>query len=224
MWVIKSYNRPGQCARLVEQLVKTGMTTPGILFVNGGDNDVKRQYGEIPLPDGWARVFHDPNIGCNAPLNEMFRRSPNEPWYGCIDDDEWVETHGWDTRLIEAAGAWNIARADDGWQSDKRLHGFVTLGGDLVRAAGWWVLPGLWHYHGEEVWEVLSRELGLSVFCWDIQAEHRHWRNNKAQNDSTYQTQGARRYDDMLTFKRWMRHDMPELVKRIRELRRKSCR
>src|SRR4051794_21575227 len=77
MWCLPSFNRPDQCGALIEQMQSLGISTPGILFVNGGDHDA---YRRIELPEGWDFHFQESNIGCNAPLNEVFKRFPDEPW------------------------------------------------------------------------------------------------------------------------------------------------
>lgn len=213
VWIIPSYNRPKQCRELIEQMKATGISTKGILFINGCD--MLAEYKKIELPAGWQFMMHDPNIGCNAPLNEIFKRFPNEPWYGCINDDEWVFTPEWDKKLIQAAGSWYVANANDGWKSPARLQSFVVCGGELIRTIGWWVLPGLWHWHGEEVFEILAAHCGLRRFCHDIKTEHRHWRNNRAVRDATYESGEVNAKQDGVIFKQWLHNDSAELVNKI---------
>lgn len=214
VWVLPSFNRPAQCGALIEQMKSTGISTPGILFVNGCD--MLNEYAKIELPDNWKFLWWEPNIGCNAPLNEVLKRYPNEPWYGCINDDEWPFTPNWDRQLIKAADNWYIANANDGWKASFRLQSFVVCGGDLIRTLGWWVLPGLWHWHGEEVMEVLAQHCGLRRFCHDIRTEHRHWRNNRAERDSTYISGEENVKQDGVIFQQWLHNHSKETVEKIR--------
>jgi hypothetical protein len=89
--------------------------------------------------------------------------------------------------MVSPEPQWNIANVDDGWQSPHRLHSFLTIGGELVRIAGWHVLPGLWHAFGETVWEMLDQACGLRRFCWNVRTEHCHWMNSKAPKDTNYE-------------------------------------
>lgn len=216
-WIIKSFNRPQQCGRLIEQLKATGMTTPGVLIVNGCE--MADAYRQIALPDNWETVWIEQNIGTCAPLNQYFDSHPFEPWYGVIDDDEWVTTPEWDKKLIEAAGSWNVAHGDDGWQSEARLHGFVTIGGELMRAVGYYCIPGLWHWYGEAMWEMLAKEIPFRRFTPEVRTEHRHWINNRAPVDPTYISGQSRRREDLVVFQNWLNTDFPAAVQRIKAKR-----
>lgn len=198
------------------QLVKTGMTTPGILVVNGFATEaVRDKYLAIPLPANWKRVVFTANRGCNAPLNWVFKNYKHEPFYGAIDDDEWIETEGWDLKLIEAAGRWKIANANDGVNSQTRIQSFVCIGGDLVRCTGWHTLPGLFHWYGETVWEILDARCHLRVWCPEIKAEHRHWMNKKAEVDETYRSQEAKRNKDGWRYQQWVDTELFKTASKI---------
>lgn len=204
----------------MKQLRATGMTEPGVLVVNGVESEeMGRAYHEIDLPANWHFWFLKKNVGCNAPLNMVFEKYPNEPYYAAIDDDEWVETDEWDKKLVTTAGRWKIANANDGWQSERRIQSFVCIGGDLVRATGWHVLPRLFHWYGEQVWEDLDRVLDLRVWRGDIKAEHRHWANGKAEKDETYRSQDPHRAHDGWVYNDWRRVSLLPLAARIREVR-----
>lgn len=202
----------------MQQLIKTGMTEPGILVINGydGDEDILNGYMDIELPSNWESQLCGNNIGCNAPLNNVFKQFPNEPYYAAIDDDEWVETEGWDKKLVAAAGKWDIANANSDMH---RIQGFVTIGGDLVRCVGWHVLPGLFHWYGEQVWEELHKFCNLRVWCKSIKAEHRHWSNGKALLDDTYRSQDPNIAKDREIFEKWMAQECHHLAAKINKER-----
>jgi glycosyltransferase involved in cell wall biosynthesis len=215
MWFLISFNRPDRCKQVIDQIKKVGCSTPGILFVNGGE---VMRYHDIILPEGWKLFIQQHNIGICGAMNICFKMYPDEPWYGLITDDEMVYTPGWDTELVAAAGKWKIAHANDHWQSSGRIHSYVVCGGDLVRECGWWALPGLWHWFVDNVWETLARYCDLRIFCENINADHQHWLNGRAIQDKTYKSGEERMLEDQKVFQNWTNGGAAlDLIHRIRE-------
>ena len=212
-WVMPTYRRPEQCKKVIDCLTYTGCSTPGIVVVNGLD-DVEA-YQSIKLPSGWQMAFMPVNIGvCNA-MNWAFKNHPNEPFYGLICDDEYVYTNGWDKKLIEAAGNKGIAHGNDKWQSPRRMHLYVTWGGDLLREIGWWSLPGLWHWYHDNVFEQLMAGLPAVKYCENVVGEHKHYLANKAKKDVTYATGESRAKQDQLVYQTWAFREYPVLRKKL---------
>jgi len=212
MWALISYNRPEKCKAVIDQILKVGCSTSGVVFVNGD----KTGY-DFELPENWKWFYSPENIGVCAAMNKVFELYPSEPYYGLICDDEFVYTEGWDIKLAEAAGRWNISHGNDGWQSVTRLHSYVTVGGDLVRECGWWSLPGLWHWYHDDVQELLARNLHLKRYCKDIRTEHKHYLAGKAEKDITYQAGESKKGKDQFVYNVWLQNEAPALIKRIKE-------
>src|ERR1700679_495702 len=137
MWFLPTYIRPKQCAEVLAAVYEAGCKTKGIVFVNGGDEPEYRKHcGSLAEKLGWTFQFHDRNLGCIGALNYLLACNPDELFYGFISDDEFVKTHGFDERLIKAAGDWNFSHGnyDDGHQ---RCQAVVCFGGKLARAVGY---------------------------------------------------------------------------------------
>lgn len=213
MWFLISYNRPDKCKAVIEQINLTNPTAPGILFVNGYEQ--LDQYLDIPLPKNWRIYPQITNLGVCGAMNKCFYSFPNESYYGFICDDEYVFTEKWDTLIPAAAGDWKIAHGNDGWQSHRRIHGYVVCGGELVRKCGWWALPGLWHWFVDDVFEYLAENCNLRVFCKDIKIEHRHPLTGKAKLDSTYASGSSRTNEDFLIFEKWKKDEASALIAKI---------
>lgn len=217
MWVLPTYNRPELCKAVMDQINDVGCSTRGILFVNGYYQ--YPEYKKIVLPETWRMVVSPENIGVCAAMNKVYREYPDEDFYGLICDDEYVYTRGWDERLSEAAGAWNISHGNDRWQSNGRIHGYVTVGGNLVRECGWWALPGLWHWFHDDVQELLAQTCELRRFCEDVVVEHKHHQAGKATKDGTYTMGESRKDADQQCFENWKRTEATNLMHRILEKR-----
>ena len=195
-------------------MVGCGLSTPGRVIVNGPDQI--EAYRNLRLPENWSLIELPENIGICGALNWAFRLYHSEPWYGMACDDELVFTPGFDKILINAAGRWNCAHGDDGWRSSYRLWGFLTIGGDLLRSAGWWALPGLWHWYFDDVWETIAGEFGLNAWCQNVKTEHNHTDNGKVQMDAIYALGRSRTEQDRQRFDRWKSHEWPKLKNRLR--------
>jgi len=214
VWILPSINRPEKCKAVIDQIKKVGCSSPGILLVNGGD---PTPYYNIELPDGWIFHYSKTNLGVCGAMNKMLREHPDEPWYGLICDDEFVLTEGWDKALIEAADDWNIAHGNDGWQSERRIHGIVALGGDLVRTLGWMALPGLWHWFVDDTWELLARECGLRRFLPEVRMEHKHWLAGKAVKDEINWLGESKATNDQNVFLTWVREEAAVTIQKVKE-------
>src|SRR5262245_47789154 len=146
MWILPSYKRPERCKEVLAACVAKGMSTPGILIINGDPEGY-----DFELPDGWTRHHEASNIGFAAALNRGVELAPDRPWYGVLSDDTYPETDGWDLALIEAAGSNNIAHCNDQWHADLgRAAGIVVIGGVLTRALGFLTVPGTWHCYCDD--------------------------------------------------------------------------
>ena len=204
MFFLPTYNRP---QRLREVLLSMPPCTEvGIIWVQG--DDCTKDYEKVIkdcAPKHWKAIFCDKNIGLCQSMNEIFRLYPNERCYGLICDDEFVHTPRWDTTLSDAADRWNFAHGNEGWQSERRIHSYVTVGGDMVRACGWWALPGLWHWFHDDVQEKIANTLGVRKYCKDVKTEHKHYLAGKAVKDTAYTVGESRGAQDQHVYLEWLK-------------------
>lgn len=213
MWILPTYRRPDKCNDVLKCIIAVGCTTPGIVIVNGMDDYI--EYQKIELPKDWQMIFLPQNIGCCGAMNWAFNKYPNEPFYGLLCDDELIYSTDWDKTLTAAAGSKYMAHANDGWQSGKRPHCYVTWGGDLIREVGWMSLPGLWHWYHENAWEMLASGLPMIRFCQDVRGEHKHYLAGKAEKDYTYQAGESRNGNDQMIFQNWVITQYPILKRKL---------
>jgi hypothetical protein len=188
-----------------------GCSTPGVVIINGGD------YSGLRVPHGWDIEIMPENIGLCGAMQHYFRTHPDEPFYGLACDDEYVYTPGWDTTLTKTAGSSFIAFGNDGWQSGRRQHGYVTWGGDLVRKVGFLSLPGLWHWYHDDVWEAIAERMALNRFCPNVHLEHKHYRAQKSEDDETYILGRSRSEADAGVYTKWYNEELPSLIARLKK-------
>lgn len=210
-WVLPTYNRPEKCQAVLDQIIAVGCSTPGTVIINGSD------YPPLRVPAGWDAIHLSENIGVCGAMQHYFKTHPNEKFYGLVCDDEYVFTEGWDKRLTETASTSFIAFGNDGWQSGRRQHGYVTWGGDLIRSVGFLSLPGLWHWYHDDVWEAIASALALNRFCHDVRVEHRHYRAKQAEDDETYRLGRSRARQDCEVYTKWRNEEFPALIERLKK-------
>lgn len=151
-------------------------------------------------------------------MREAFALYPDESRYTIMGDDEIPRTERWDSELSETAGPVGIAYPADLIWHGKRITQPV-VGGDLLRAIGWWTLPGLTHLYVDTVFEHLGRALGCARYRPDIIVEHLHFSVGKSPYDETY-----RRVDsgkDRECFETWKAApETQQLIERLRSIAR----
>ena len=214
-WILPTLSRPQQCAAVLDRMRETGCSTPGIVVLNGD------QGFSGAMPEGWSIIVPDKNLGALGALNKVFELYPNEDFYGFIGDDEFVETDGWDKKLIDAAGAWNFSHGIDSLHGGKRAQGYLCIGGKLARAVGYLALPEAHHWYGlDSMWEALAQAGACENICVEeVKIEHRHPRGGKAEWDSCYELGKKNKDIDFQVYAHWLRHKLRETVERVKKAR-----
>lgn len=223
MWILPSFGRPAQCARLLEQMVLHGMRGPGCVTVNADDPEYAG-YRSLALPADWMMAtLAEGTIGMAHGIREVFRGFPDMPWYGIIADDNAVETTGFERALIEAAGPLGIASGNDLWQASEdireaRIHGAIVIGGDLARALGYLIPEGFAHLYWDDVLEHLGRELGNWKCLMSVITPHNHpLRLGVEMDATTSRVNSAEMYAaDSRSFEQWLKNEFHHDVERVR--------
>jgi hypothetical protein len=221
-WIIPTLSRPKQVAELVAHITALDGTSRGIVFVNHLNDEMVAEYFDTVgnhLPAGWELWRNGKNLGAIGAMNEVFRVRPDEPFYGFIGDDEVIYTKDWNKRLVEAAGANKLSHTNDGWQSGPRIHSYVCIGGDLIRAIGYMAVPTCWHWFGFDcMWELIAQQLPVRVFLHELEAEHRHFLNYKVKKDVCYAIGESMNVADEKAFALWMKEEYPQVLERLKKV------
>lgn len=167
------------------------MTSRGVLYVD----ETVDEYLDVRLPPGWVAHFEPRWGSLQASMSHVFERFPNARSYGWLADDTVPRTPGWDALLEESAGRFGFAHANDDWHSHDPTNRYefergddmsagLCWGGDLVRAVGWWALPGLRQAGIDTAWTAMLGPLGLTRYRHDVVVEHKHYRTGKRAEDA----------------------------------------
>ena len=214
MWVLPTFNRPEKAQKTLDSLQQAGCQTPGLVYIDGSINPL---YQHLKIPKGWEVLKTEKNRGVCSALNDVLNRYPNCPWYGFISDDSIVRTPKWDQLLLSQADDFSIVHSADGWQANRRIHGAVLFGGELIRALGWWVPRGITHCFCDDVWEMIAEACDLRRYVPDVLVEHLHFWNGKTDLDSSY-IKAYETFDaDKKAFLKWKETDFEDAIKRVRK-------
>jgi len=203
MWFLVTHKRPDRCLETLKACIDTGITTPGVVVVNGGEQPAAYDECLKHLPKDWKMIRLPSDMTMGEAVRWCYREFPDLPWYGQICDDNIPVTPGWDRALVEAAGAENIASCNDGWQAPRRMHSATVWGGDLLRKIGYWFPEGFNHMFIDDVWETLGRTSGKWRCLMAYLVRHDH-HGVTGQKDATYEAAEAHMSPDHEAFKKWM--------------------
>lgn len=190
MWILPTRARPENLARFFVAWEATRGMTKGVAIIDEDDPKLD-EYFRIPLPGHW-KLYVGKRRRFDRLYNDFLKANPALDWYGFLADDVVPVTPGWDTRLVSLASRDGLAYADDGLNGERHAAHFV-LGGDLVRATGWLLLPGLDRLYGDTAWNEIARARGVMRYAPDVLLEHRHFANGRAPMDETYRKPSAKR-------------------------------
>ena len=201
MFFLPSRSRPHNLLRFLDAWDET-RATERVLLILYPDDPTLPQYRQILLPPSWLLFLTPPDPAFVGPkLNMAFHTFPTEPFYGALADDIVPRTMNWDKLLAAAANNHNVAWPDDTIQGAGLCTHFV-VGGDLVRRYGWFSLPGLKGLYIDNVWMHIGGALNRLCYLPGVILEHRHWSNNKAPLDASYERH-SHYVEDREVFERW---------------------
>lgn len=210
MIILPTKSRPESLKRFIAAYNATGGTLP--IWVILDANDAYR-YVDVELPTHWRRL----SVPCGTPLGgifaKLFKKYPNEDYYGMVADDIVPETSGWDVIMADLCKPDKIVWACDGIQNEKLpVHPFI--GGDLVRKLGWWAAPTLKHWFVDNVWGNLAQSLGCGVYLPQVKMTHYHYINGLAGLDRTYREQPDHVVDER-NYLKFMNEQFSEIIKSL---------
>ena len=215
MWILATRNRVENCERFIAGWNQSQASTP--VYVRIDDCDpVVQELLALPWPETFS-IHLGPRQGLCAAMQEMFQAHPDEPWYGILADDLVPRTLKWDQWLIDRAGSGAISYPNDLGRKTK-LPTHPCVGGDLVRAQGWFGLPVVHHYCVDSVYRYIGEQLGVKHRLDDVIVEHVHYSEKKSQRDHLYKGTSRFKQSDDDAFQAWLQDQGPELIQRLQSM------
>ena len=215
MWILATRTRVNNCKRFITGWVDSQASTPVYVRLDECDPDLDELIA-LPWPEQFT-VHVGPRQGLRAAMEEMFQTHPTQAWYGILADDLVPQTPQWDQLLVERAGSGSISYPNDLGRKTK-LPTHPCVGGDLVRAQGWFGLPVVRHYCVDSVYRYIGDELRIKHRLDDVIVEHRHYSEDKTERDGLYKETSRFKGSDDEAYTAWLQDQGPDLIRRLRSL------
>jgi len=213
MWILATRTRVDSCERFIQGWIESRASTP--VYVRLDDCDpFLDQLQNLPWPEQFT-VHVGPRQGLRAAMEEMFQAHPQESWYGILADDLVPQTPAWDQLLVQRAGRGCISYPNDLGRKTK-LPTHPCVGGDLVRAQGWFGLPVVRHYCVDSVYRYIGDQLGIKHRLDDVIVEHVHYSEKKSERDGLYRETSRFKDADDTAYTAWLRDQGPQLIQQLR--------
>ena len=213
MLILPTKGRPGNLRRFVHNYYVTGGTLPVWVVLDAADGS---GYNDVKLPDHWKRISVPSGTPLGGIFDRIFKKYPNESYYGMIADDVVPQTMQWDTMMADLCQPDKIVWGMDGIQNEKLpVHPFI--GGDLLRKIGWWAAPGLKHWFVDNVWKHIADSLNCGVYLHDVKMTHLHHINGNAAMDRTYREQPDHKADQRV-YEKFMNEQFSGVIDRVKAL------
>lgn len=213
MWIFPTRSRVENCKRLINSWNATNGSTEVYLRLDNCDPNLSELLN-LNWPDTFEVVV-GPREGLRAALNEGFEKYPNKNWYGLLADDLVPATMYWDKLLVERAGKKEIAYPND-LGGKPKLPTHPVVGGDLVRAVGWFGLPSSAHLYLDTAWRTIGERLRCLHRMPDVVVEHVHPFWNKANEDLIYKENKNRSINDKKNYFSWVENEVPSLITKLK--------
>lgn len=214
MWIFATRSRLENCKRFIENWEKTKASTKVYLRLDNCDPYLD-QLTKLNWPNHFEIII-GPREGLRAALNEGFNKYPNENWYGLLADDLVPQTFEWDNLLVKKAGQKEISYPND-LGGKPKLPTHPVVGGDLVRAVGWFGLPSSKHLYLDTAWKTIGEHLKCLHRMPDVVVEHVHPFWNKTNSDLIYKENKIRSVNDKENYFNWVETEVPSLISKLKK-------
>jgi len=219
MFILPTYKRPEKLKAFFEQARRLGMTSPGLVIINGDDQVPSYQAAIDSLPDNWSHIVLKNNIGFIGALNWFFGQRPNLDWYAPLTDDIFPKTEGFDVKCLSLLEPYSIVSClDESADGCWRAAGLNILSGDFVRACGFIYPPCTWHICGDDWLQTIGAALGIWRTATDVVVSNTGMFTTGLPADET-QLSSHRDYGgQIMQYHRWLAEHGGYVMERVRLL------
>lgn len=217
MFIVPTWRRPEKIRRLIQSLNDTQTSAPGLILIQGEDQKQEYLDAIAERPKNWEWLCTNVNVGWVHALNFLLKYKPQDNWYGVINDDHRPVTVGWDQKMLALAQPWGMVTCiDNDRETQWRASGPLILGGELVRATGFFMPPCTWHICGDDWWQFIGRAFGI----WKVAANVRVDQDSPifagAAHDETHASAYGTFHEQREQYHKWLASEGGSVAERLR--------
>jgi hypothetical protein len=218
--LVPSRERPQNVARLGAIARETMYGAGSLLFIFDDDDTMLEAQQKAADDNGWPYEVQE-NLITVPKINLAASRHLDAPFLMFLGDDHIPRTDGWDDEILASFSdlggtgyvyPWGLGRTD--------TPEVCAISTDIVKALGWFGLPGINHFYVDNVWADIGNGAGCLVFRRDVILEHMHWTFGKGPLDHINHRAIVLTGQDEITYNHWRSGQMNadiEVVRRLRE-------
>lgn len=155
-------------------------------------------------------------------INQVFELCDEYEFYSVTNDDMVYLTDKWDELMCNKGCITSCREPNMIAKHGKKAVGFPCISvidSRIPKAVGWLQYPKLEHCCGDNVWYWISRRLKNKVYLDDVIIRHDHYYLLDKEKDDTYKRSCDmdRIRRDHKTFMNWLKYEIPEDLKKIKE-------
>ena len=208
--IVPSRGRPQSIAELVKSLEET-KTSSSLYVIIDEDDPTLEEYQRLSVELEFNYMITErEGKGMAKPLNKAANFLSETGWYDhfCfLGDDHRPRTVDWDMELINKLDelGTGVVYGNDLFQGEA-LPTAVAMSGNIVKALGGMVPPGMIHLYLDNFWLQLGRDLNAICYLPEVIIEHLHPVAGKGEWDDQYREVNAEEVysADAIAFKEYM--------------------
>jgi hypothetical protein len=224
--IVPSRGRPGSIARMLDAVHATRRLDTHVHVCADDDDETLPQYEAV-----MARAAEDGDKITTGPRNGLcgwtntiaLDRAGEYRFLASFGDDMVPRTPGWDfllTRGITDMGGTGITYPWDGTRED--IPEAPVVSSDIVTALGWFFLPGVEHWFGDDALGEIGRRAGCIRHLRAVHVEHLHPGLGVTPFDKTNQDSSKTLAADRAVYREWRRTRMDEDIAAVARLRERA--
>lgn len=186
--LVPTLNRPKILSNFIKSYVETEASVEVLLLIDAEDMKTNLDaYNAISLPHGFTmRVTKGVSMGDK--VREIWPEIQDYSWVGLLNDDHYLSTKGWDTKVGALINGHNmVSTNDDNWNFGARIVGLTAWSMPLLKALNLPIFPrNLQHLFIDDFWKAVGESTGCWIETNKINVEHRHAFKGQMEQDETF--------------------------------------
>jgi hypothetical protein len=218
--MVPSRGRPENVKRLSSAWSETTSAHSKLVILVDDDDDRLDEYMEL---DGDFEIVVGQRLRIGGTLNDYAPKVADTCFsLGFMGDDHVPRTKCWDEIMVSALKSVDagIAYGNDLHQG-ANLPTAVVMTSNIVRAIGYFVMPGGIHLYLDNFWLAIGKALGSAIYLPEVIIEHLHPSFGEAEWDDVYSEANSQEMfsADKVTFDNYIKTSLNNDIEKIRGFR-----